>query len=61
MYNAPEMLEREKQAIFMKYWLFVAREEELAHPDDYVTLRILDEPIVVSRDAQGTINAFVNM
>lgn len=61
VYSGPEMLEREKQAIFMKDWLFVARAEEIPNPGDYVTMRILGEPIVISRDSKGEINAFVNM
>jgi len=61
VYSSPEMLAREKENLFMKDWLFVAREEELEKPGDFMTLRILDEPVLLTRAADGTLNAFANV
>ncbi len=61
IYASPEVYAREKDAIFMRDWLCVARAEEIAEPGDYLTLRITDEPIVIARGADGGVRAFANV
>ncbi len=61
IYSSPEIYRREKDEIFMKDWLCVARAEELANPGDYMAMRIMDEPIVIARDATGRLGAFANV
>ena len=61
VYNSPEHLAREKENIFMRDWLFVAREQELETPGDYMTLRVLGEPALLTRDKDGNLNAFANV
>ena len=61
LYSSPEIYAAEKEAIFMKDWLCVGRVEEVENPGDYMTLRITDEPIVVSRDEAGALHAFANV
>jgi Rieske 2Fe-2S family protein len=61
LYTSPEIFEIEKQQIFMKDWLCVGRAEEVENPGDYMTTRILGEPVVIVRDKTGTINAFSNI
>ncbi len=61
LYVSPDVLRMEKSRIFMKNWLCVAREEEVAKPGDYMTLRIVGEPVVVARDADGKVVSYVNM
>ena len=61
IYSSPEIYAREKERIFMKDWLAVARVEELENPGDYMTLRIADEPVVIARDNAGNLNAFANV
>ncbi|HXP74594.1 MAG TPA: aromatic ring-hydroxylating dioxygenase subunit alpha [Stellaceae bacterium] len=60
-YTAPEILEREKELLFFKDWLAVARVEEFANPGDYRAMEIVGEPIVVCRDQKGNLNAFANV
>ena len=60
-YSSPEIYALEKERVFMKDWLGVARVEELETPGDFITLRIMDEPIVVTRDHSGGLNAFSNV
>ncbi|WJR76753.1 Rieske 2Fe-2S domain-containing protein [Bradyrhizobium sp. NP1] len=60
MYWHPEVFRLEKENMFLKDWLMVAREEEVEEPGDYLTLRILDEPIIVARDEHGQLHAFYN-
>ena len=61
LYASPEVYALEKDAIFMKEWLCVGRAEEIEHPGDYLTLRVVDEPIIVCRDENGALNAFYNV
>jgi phenylpropionate dioxygenase-like ring-hydroxylating dioxygenase large terminal subunit len=59
-YASPEVYELEKQRIFLKDWLPIARVEELQQPGDYMTFRVAEEPFVVARDEAGKLNAFMN-
>ena len=61
IYTSEEVARQEKDKIFMRQWLCVAREEEVANPGDYVSLRIAGEPVVVSRGKDGKVQAFMNM
>src|SRR5579862_5699840 len=57
--SAPE-LPVEQEALFRRRWLYVGRDEEIPHSGDYLTLRVLDEPIIVLRLATGGIRALSN-
>jgi Rieske 2Fe-2S family protein len=59
-YWHPEVFRLEKERMFFSDWLMVAREEEVEDPGDYLTLRILGEPVIVARNADGEISAFYN-
>lgn len=58
LYAAPWAHELDMQAIFRQEWLFVCREQELPNAGDYVAMTVADEPIIVVRTSEGTINAF---
>ena len=60
LYSDPDVLELEKERLFMKDWLMVGRVEQIANPGDYMTLDIFNEPIVIARNQAGEINAFSN-
>ncbi len=61
IYSSEEVLELEKQNIFMKEWLCVARVEEVEKPGDYFSTRIIGEPVLIVRNNEGRINAFANV
>ena len=61
VYSSPEIYAREKEHMFMQDWLMMAREEELANPGDFMTFRMLGEPLVIARDNAGKLNAFANV
>ena len=61
IYTSPEIFEREKQEIFLKDWLCVGRAEELAAPGDFMTFRVIDEPIIITRNDAGELGAFANV
>ena len=61
IYASPEVLRLEKEKIFMKDWLCMARVEEIEKPGDYMTFRVIDEPVIIARDETGALNAFANV
>ena len=61
IYSDPTVYAAEKEKVFLRDWLAVARVEELPNPGDFMTFRIVDEPIIVTRDNNGKINAFANV
>lgn len=60
-YTSPEILEREKDRLFMREWLVVGRVEEFPNPGDYRAMELLGEPIVICRNQDGELNAFANV
>ena len=61
IYTSAEVLALEKQRVFMKDWLCMARVEEIENPGDYMTFRVLGEPVLIARDEDGEVNAFANV
>ena len=60
IYTSPEIYALEKEKIFMRDWLCIARVEEIEKPGDFMTFDVMDEPIIVARARDGGINAFRN-
>ena len=54
-YTDPNFYAREVERIFRREWLSVGRVEQVAQAGDYFTVDLLDEPLVVVRDRNGTI------
>ncbi|MCE2482384.1 MAG: Rieske (2Fe-2S) protein [Alphaproteobacteria bacterium] len=61
VYHSEEIFRLEKQKIFMKDWLAMARVEEFERAGDYRTFRVMGEPVIVCRDGEGAISAFANV
>ena len=49
--------EFEKEAVFNHEWLCVGRESWLKMPGDYFTTSIINEPLIICRDAEGRLRA----
>lgn len=60
LYHDPAVLEREKDVIFRRDWLCLGRTDEIPNVGDYLTFRIVDEPVLVCRKEDGTIAAYSN-
>jgi choline monooxygenase len=61
IYSDPAIYQMEKNKIFMRNWMMVAREEELAKPGDFIATRIFEEPVLLTRDTEGKLHAFANV
>lgn len=60
-YTSPDWYGREMEGIFSTEWICVGREHKVAKKGDYFTTKIGDEPVVVVRDQQMTVRAFLNV
>ncbi len=54
-------LEHEKQSIFLQEWVCVGREDEVAGAGDFLTHQIADVPVLVVRQQDNQLRAFVNV
>ena len=54
-------LERERQALFDRCWVWAGLATDLAEPGDFLTTRILDQQLFVLRDDAGALRAFHNV
>jgi Rieske 2Fe-2S family protein len=61
IYSSREIFDIEKDKIFLKDWLCLGRTEEIPNAGDYMTFRIMDEPVIVARGSGGALNAFSNI
>jgi phenylpropionate dioxygenase-like ring-hydroxylating dioxygenase large terminal subunit len=57
LYFRPEVFEIERERIFSREWLCVARAGELARPGDWRALDVAGEPLLLARDSAGTLHA----
>ncbi len=60
-YTEPAVFEREVEAIFRRDWVCVARTEQISEPGRYLTVDVIDQPVVVTRDRDGTLRAMSNV
>lgn len=55
-----EFLDYERQAVFMREWICIGREDEITAAGDFLTHQIAEVPVLVVRQPDGEISAFVN-
>ncbi len=60
---SPEFYEREREIVFKRTWLMVARDEELPKPGDYKVKRldVADTSVIVMRGKDGNVRGFHNV
>jgi len=57
--SAVHQLEQER--IFRRHWQYVGRVEEIAEPASFTTARAGDVPVLLVRDEEGALRAFLNV
>ena len=60
-YSDPVVLRLEQERIFRRFWQYVGRVDEVAEPGTYAATRAGDVPVVLVRDEEGTLRAFLNV
>ncbi|MBS0422239.1 MAG: aromatic ring-hydroxylating dioxygenase subunit alpha [Proteobacteria bacterium] len=60
-YFSEDIYAREKERIFCREWLCVAREEQLPGPGDFLVLDVVGESIILLRNRQGVLRCFYNV
>ncbi len=60
-YTREDIYRRELSEIFRKTWQYATHVSKVKNVGDYVTLNIAETPIVVVRDTDGTLKAYLNI
>ena len=60
-YVDPDWARREQQAVFARSWQLAAHEGELADPGDHVATEIAGRPVLIVRQADGSLRGFYNV
>jgi choline monooxygenase len=60
-YFKPDIYEAERRVVFGGTWQVVGRTDQVAEAGSFLTADIAGEPILVVRDTEGVLRAFVNV
>ena len=55
-----DLYEEELQSVFGRCWLYLAHEDQIAEPGDFVTAYMGEDHVIVIRATNGDIHAFLN-
>jgi phenylpropionate dioxygenase-like ring-hydroxylating dioxygenase large terminal subunit len=61
LYRGAEIYEEEIRRIFLKSWLCVGHHSQIPTKGDYFLFEVAGESVIVIRDADGNINALLNV
>lgn len=60
-YVSDEVYKRELHAVMSQQWHYVAHASEIANPGDYIVETYAGESVLIVRDNDGSVNAFLNI
>ena len=60
-YHAPAVFELERERIFFREWIYVARSDEAPEPGDFVTIDVAGESLLLVRGEDGELRGFYNV
>ena len=60
VFTDAELFELEMKHIFEGNWVYLAHESQIPEPNDYFTTYIGRQPIIITRDKAGKLNAVIN-
>jgi len=61
LYRDPELFELELRHVFESNWVFLAHETQIPEPHDYLNIHIARQPVLIMRDGDGNLGAFLNI
>src|SRR5579883_2019461 len=60
-YYDPAVYAREQERIFARMWVYAGHVSSLPEPGDYRVVQLANESVIVVRDKQGELHAFLNV
>jgi phenylpropionate dioxygenase-like ring-hydroxylating dioxygenase large terminal subunit len=60
-YMDPEIFERDMQRVFFRHWHCIAHESVVPNPGDFEQFKMVNEAVILSRAADGSIHAMLNV
>jgi len=60
-YVDEDVLRRERARIFARSWQYAGRAEQVAEPGSFLTVDVGGVPVLVARDQDGELRAFINV
>ncbi|HEN8797493.1 anthranilate 1,2-dioxygenase large subunit [Pseudomonas sp. CM27] len=60
MFTEPALFDLEMELIFEKNWIYACHESEISQKHDFMTMRAGRQPLIITRDGEGQLNALIN-
>jgi len=60
-YLDPKVYEQEKRKVFYRSWQYAGWVGEVAEPGQYITASVIDQSVIIIRDAAGELRGFHNV